>query len=178
MERRTFLKLVTVGANALIAAVVAVPALRFVLHPLRRGGRQRDFIRIAPLTALSADRPTRVVVIHDRRDAFTQYPPGPIGAVWLVRTPGDGSEPPVRCLQTMCPHLGCAIGYAAERDTFVCPCHASEFDRLGRRRFGPVARDMDALPCRVTPPDEAGRRWIEVQYQEFHTGTPDQRPLT
>ncbi len=75
----------------------------------------------------------------------------------------------------ICPHLGCAIDYAADRDVFQCPCHASEFDRLGRRVVGPAPRDMDELPCRVTAADESGQRWVEVQYDVFKTGIAKKR---
>ncbi len=90
--------------------------------------------------------------------------------------PPDG-EPCVRCFQTICPHLGCEIDYAADRNAFACPCHASEFDADGRRKFGPAPRDMDKLECRVSPPDENGRRWIEVRYQEFQTGVAERRVI-
>lgn len=37
-----------------------------------------------------------------------------------------------------CPHLGCPVVYAAERDRFECPCHHAAFDaRTGGVLFGP-----------------------------------------
>ena len=181
MERRRFLKLGTVAINALIGVALAIPVVRYLLHPLGlraagQSGEERGFIRVAPLSALKPNRPTRVVVSGRRRDSFTHYPPGPIGVVWLTRV-DNGAGPEVSCLQATCPHLGCAVGYAADRGVFSCPCHASEFDPKGRRRFGPAPRDMDKLACRVTEPDESGRRWVEVRYQEFRTSVARSIPL-
>ena len=140
------------------------PGLGFLLDPLRRSGRRRGFIPIATLDTAALDRPTRVVISADRWDAYTHYPPGPIGQVWLVREGQGEPEPKVRCYQAVCPHLGCIIDYASTRAKFYCPCHASEFDISGRRGIGPSPRDMDELQCRVTQPDQHGRRWIEVRY--------------
>ena len=173
MHRRTFLKTLAAGLNGLIGLAIVIPGIRFLLDPLRRSSRDRGFLRVGPLTSLTAGRPQRVTVLSDRWDAYTHHPPGPIGNVWLL--PGDGDDR-VRCLQVTCPHLGCTIDYAADRNAFQCPCHASEFDAAGRRRFGPSPRDMDELQCHITEPDESGVRWVEVKYQEFQTGVLEKRP--
>jgi len=176
MHRRTFLKALTAGLNGLIGLALVIPGMRFLLDPLRRASRQRGFIRVGPLASFSVGRPQRVTVMADRWDAYTHHPPGPIGNVWLLRDESDDRDPKIRCLQVICPHLGCAIDCAADHDAFNCPCHASEFDAAGRRRFGPSPRDMDELQCRITEADESGVRWVEVQYREFQTGVSEKRP--
>jgi nitrite reductase/ring-hydroxylating ferredoxin subunit len=219
MHRRGFLTGIVAAVNGLIGCFVALPGLRFLLDPLWRSRTRSGFIRVIPLAAVSRGKPMRVTVSADRWDAYTHYPPGPIGSVWLIREDEEGGSAPsfgvgegwgtdktledhasppllrkdgappaggaktilalprVRCLQTICPHLGCGIGYAADRGAFSCPCHASEFDAAGRRLSGPAPRDMDELECRVTEPDENGRRWVEVRYQEFQTGLSARRPV-
>lgn len=175
MERRTFLKTISGALYAAVAAVVGIPAFRFLTDPLRRKKLSDAFLRAASMDALAADRPIRVMLASDRWDAFVHHPPGPIGSVWLK--PSAGGAPP-RCLQVICPHLGCGIEYAPDRGAFYCPCHDSEFDLDGKRRFGPSPRDMDELPCRVTEPDEQGVRWIEVQYAKFQTGIADKKQVS
>ena len=132
---------------------------------------------VAPLSAAVAGRPLRVTVSSERWDAYMRYPPGPIGAVWLLREDDADGRPSIRCLQVVCPHLGCGIDYAVDRGVFNCPCHASEFDGTGRRRFGPSPRDMDELECRISDAGDEGRRWIEVRYQEFATGVAVKKPI-
>lgn len=175
MHRRTFLKTLAAGLNGLIGLAVVIPGMRFLLDPLRRAPHKRGFIRIAPLTSLTTGRPQRVTVLADRWDAYIHHPPGPIGNVWLLRNESDDLDPKIRCLHVICPHLGCAIDYAADRNSFHCPCHASEFDAAGLRRFGPSPRDMDELECRISDADESGVRWVEVNYQEFQTGVSEKR---
>jgi Rieske Fe-S protein len=171
-----FLKTLAAGLNGLIGLAVVIPGMRFLLDPLRRAPHKRGFIRVAPVTSLTVGRPQRVTVPADRWDAYTHHPPGPIGNVWLFRNESGDRDPKIRCLHVICPHLGCAIDYAADRNAFNCPCHASEFDPAGRRRFGPSPRDMDELDCRISDADESGVRWVEVQYQEFQTGVSEKRP--
>ncbi len=180
MLRRPFIKVIAASINVVVVFALAIPALRYLLDPLWRradtpsgGERETRFIRAGLLSATSGKRPVRTVVSGDRWDAFTHYPSGPIGTVWLLRKDQDDRDPQLRCLSSVCPHLGCAIDYASDRGVFQCPCHASEFGPDGRRRSGPSPRDMDELECRIAAADEHGRRWIEVRYQQFRTGVPE-----
>ncbi len=182
MLRRGFMQTMVVGVQAVIGLLLAIPGVKFLLSPMRsrRAGGRNDFVRVAPLSAIAKMQgvvPLRVTITRDRWDAFTHSPPAPIGTVWLIRDDADGDGPGVRCLQTICPHLGCGIDFAAQRETFHCHCHASDFDVNGRRLMGPSPRDMDELECRVGAPDASGVRWVEVRYQEFRTGGTQPRPI-
>jgi menaquinol-cytochrome c reductase iron-sulfur subunit len=177
MLRRTFLKSATLTVNALIAAGLAIPGLRYLLHPLRRSGGGSAFVPVTPLESLPVGVPTRLTVTAEQRDSFTKYSKKPIGGVWLVREDGP-SGPVVRCWQVICPHLGCGVDFIRERSAFSCPCHASEFDLEGRRKFGPSPRDLDSLECRVVEAPSAGRAMVEVNYQRFRTGLPDKVVMT
>lgn len=186
MTRRSWLQWMVGGVHALIAALVGAPAVAFVLSPiLRRQGPSAassdaatGFLRVASFSVLKGDRPVRVPVVAARIDAFTTHPPQPVGGVWLLREHPDQSDSPIRCLQVTCPHLGCAVDFATDRGSFACPCHASDFDRLGRRVAGPSPRDMDALQCRVTDPDANGRRWVEVQFERYQAGIAEKRVVS
>lgn len=177
MVRRTFFKRIAIAVKGLIGGALAVPGLRFLLDPLFRSRKATGFIRVAAVGVIPADRPVRMVVSADRWDAFTHHPPGPLGSVWLVRLTDADGEPDIRCLQSICPHLGCGINFSPDRSTFQCPCHASEFDTAGRRLSGAVSRNMDELETRLTKADARGERWIEVEYREFQTGVAEKLPL-
>jgi len=195
MLRRSFLKAVIEGLSGLVTATMVIPGLRFLFHTHGRSRKQGEFVRVATLSALPPGEPMRVVIHASRWDAFIHQPPGPIGSVWLVRDLENPDEsevaaasgrkpeeiesatPAVRCWQTICPHLGCGIDFDARRGAFTCPCHASEFDRSGRVRYGPSPRDMDELACRIGERDANGRRWVEVRYEEFKTGVPHRTAL-
>jgi Rieske Fe-S protein len=188
MHRRAFLGWLVAGVNGLIALVLAIPGVRYVLHPLREQTAERGFLRVAPLSALKPGVPFQAIVRDGRSDAYTRYPSGPIGGVWLVLRSGEGTSPSertrldsetpaVNAFQVVCPHLGCAVDYSSSRRRFACPCHASAFGLDGSRLSGPSPRDMDALACRVSDPDPGGQRWVEVRFERFRSGIVDKAAL-
>ena len=42
-----------------------------------------------------------------------------------------------------CPHLGCSVVWQPEYNQFICPCHASSFDKYGNFESPPVPRPLD-----------------------------------
>jgi quinol---cytochrome c reductase iron-sulfur subunit, bacillus type len=177
IKRRAFLATAAGWLSTLILLALSACGLGFVLDPLgtkKQAGKKQ---RIAPLDNVPADKPLRVVVRADRWDAYVHHPPGPIGTVWLTRNGSDGDASKVRCFQAACPHLGCGIDYAPDRDAYYCPCHVSEFGPDGARRLGPTPRGMDELVATVTEPDKDGKRWVEIEYAEFVTGTAEKKQV-
>ena len=50
-----------------------------------------------------------------------------------------------------CPHLGCPVRWAAERERFECPCHHAAFDaRSGDVLFGPPRTGLTPVGIRTT----------------------------
>jgi menaquinol-cytochrome c reductase iron-sulfur subunit len=151
------------GAALLVPAAVGVAAF---LNPLRQQGRRGQFMRLASLDVLPEDgTPQKVPVVAERTDAWTQYPPEPIGAVFLRRAEGK-----VDALQVICPHAGCSINFEATANAgkFFCPCHAASFDLTGKRldRTSPSPRDMDTLEVEIRNKNE-----VWVKFQDFAVGT-------
>ncbi len=168
MQRRTCLVWAATAGNALIALTLGIPGVRFLLDPLFRKARQNDFVRVTALSSLPVGKPTRATILADRWDTYTHYPLGPIGTVWLIREADEKSVDQVRCLQSVCPHLGCGIDFVD--GVFVCPCHASDFSIDGSLLKGPSPRPMDELQCRIVTNSNQSEAWVEVKYEEFQTG--------
>ena len=68
-------------------------------------------------------------------------------------TTGTGARVNVLALSQRCPHLGCRPNPCLEDYWFHCPCHQSQYDRLGIKAggelFGPAPRSMDRFPVAV-----------------------------
>lgn len=163
-DRRGVLKTLTYVIGGLIGAVVAVPALGYVLFPARRktveGGA--DPIPVADLDEIPSERPIRVpVVAPAQRDAWSNVRNVPLGAVWLRRT----GEKSVLALTATCPHLGCSVDFDPADGDFHCPCHTSAFDRDGNRKSGPAKRGMDPLDTVI----EGGR--VAVKFVRYKPDT-------
>ena len=53
-----------------------------------------------------------------------------------------------------CPHLGCPVVWAAERERFECPCHHAAFDaRSGAVLFGPPRTGLTPVAIRTKQGD-------------------------
>ncbi|WP_430810231.1 MULTISPECIES: ubiquinol-cytochrome c reductase iron-sulfur subunit [unclassified Carboxylicivirga] len=61
-------------------------------------------------------------------------------------------------LSTKCTHLGCAVQYKQKDDKFLCPCHASAFNRRGEVLAPPATRALDVLPITIAN----GRVWVNT----------------
>ena len=106
MNRRLFLGWLVVCVNGLIALVLAIPGMRYLLHPLGEAPKESNFLRVSPLSSLKPGVPFQATVMDDRTDAYTKYPLGPVGGVWLVLRSEDGGETNavVDAFQVVCPH--------------------------------------------------------------------------
>lgn len=160
-QRRNFLTAAVAGTVGFVLSLfpVAVGAVVFLDPLLGKKKRKSKSIRVATLDSLPADgTPVRVPVMSDLVDAWTRQANQPIGAVYLRRI-----EDQVIAFNAICPHAGCFVNFAADRNLFQCPCHTSSFDLQGNRESGhsPSPRDMDTLEVDQEKLSETGEVWIE-----------------
>jgi menaquinol-cytochrome c reductase iron-sulfur subunit len=66
----------------------------------------------------------------------------------------------------ICPHLGCRFAWNQPQNKFICPCHGSEYSKLGKHEAGPALRGLDPLPMR----DFQGK--VQITWIEYATNTP------
>jgi cytochrome b6-f complex iron-sulfur subunit len=52
-------------------------------------------------------------------------------------------------LYQKCPHLGCRVPTCATSQWFECPCHGSQFNRVGEKKGGPAPRGMDRFAVSI-----------------------------
>jgi Rieske Fe-S protein len=167
-DRRGILKTLTGLLGTIVSAMVAIPALRFLWHPVshKMTSNGEEPLRVANLDELRPGQPVRVTVIGGRSDAWLRLENQKLGACWLVR---EGDQ--VRAFSTVCPHLGCGIDWNDATRKFDCPCHGSVFDLSGKCVAGPSPRAMDELE--VTTKEKQ----IAVRYQRFRVSTAKKEPL-
>lgn len=165
-DRRTVLKVITVGAGGVLAAAAVVPAAALVMEPGQSASADAGtWTRVVRLDDLAIGHAHKANVIGARVDAWMRAPDQRLGSVWLLRE----SETVVRAYSAACPHLGCPIEH--NEDRFECPCHDAVFTQRGQRVSGPARRGMDALEVRITD------GWVAVRYQRFRQGVPDRVPV-
>jgi cytochrome b6-f complex iron-sulfur subunit len=61
----------------------------------------------------------------------------------------DGMEAGVVALYQKCVHLGCRVPWCGSSQWFECPCHGSQYDRVGEQKQGPAPRGLDRFGVSV-----------------------------
>ena len=61
----------------------------------------------------------------------------------------SGMESGVVASYQKCPHLGCRVPECKGSQWFECPCHGSQYNRVGEKKGGPAPRGMDHFPITV-----------------------------
>lgn len=175
ISRRDLYRYLTMGLGGAIGFVLGAPGIAYLLDPiLRRVSGGGGFVPLARLGELEVGVPRSFPVIRARRDAWVKYPPEPIGSVWLVRQPGEGSKTPVVAFTSECPHLGCAINLEADGKAFLCPCHTSKFTLDGKPMNPVPPRGMDSLEVKLSSDSDPK---ISVRFERFRTMSREKTPL-
>ena len=167
VSRRSFLGVLLGFGSAVMGAALAVPLIRFALHPLIATTTKigwSDVGKLDEFTSLTV--PVKKLIKFEQRDAWRRIVSEK--AVYVM-PPKDGV---IRVLSPICPHLGCSIPWNEEKQEFICPCHGAVFAKDGARISGPSPRSMDDLETTI----ENGT--VKVQYQYFRQLIPQKEPLS
>ncbi len=61
----------------------------------------------------------------------------------------DGYEDGFVALYQKCVHLGCRVPWCKTSQWFECPCHGSQYNRVGEKKGGPAPRGLDRFKVSV-----------------------------
>jgi cytochrome b6-f complex iron-sulfur subunit len=89
----------------------------------------------------------------------------PEARAWMTAYPADslpqaeaiyaapvlaGMRAGINALYQKCPHLGCRVPQCVTSQWFECPCHGSQYNRVGEKKAGPAPRGMDRFGVDVS----------------------------
>ncbi|MFT3851565.1 MAG: Rieske 2Fe-2S domain-containing protein [Ilumatobacteraceae bacterium] len=66
-----------------------------------------------------------------------------------------------------CPHLGCRVPSCPSSQWFECPCHGSQYNRVGEKKGGPAPRGMDHFAATLTAGGD-----VVIDTGVVYTGVP------
>jgi cytochrome b6-f complex iron-sulfur subunit len=90
--------------------------------------------------------------LAEARTWLVQYPKEALPKATKVYTPNilSGMELGFVALYQKCVHLGCRVPFCDTSQWFECPCHGSQYNRVGEKKGGPAPRGLDRFPVSVT----------------------------
>ena len=153
VSRRQFFNRAAVGLMTTSLATFGVAIVAF-LWP-RAGGGFGSKVTVGRLDDL---------LVQIRSEKGFVYKPE--ARTWLTAYPTDalpkarsayssqsavlaGMEAGVVALYQKCPHLGCRVPECKSSQWFECPCHGSQYNRVGEKKAGPAPRGMDRFGVEV-----------------------------
>lgn len=86
------------------------------------------------------------------RTWITAYPPDAVPKAKKIYNSLllPGMEAGLVALYQKCPHLGCRVPECKSSQWFECPCHGSQYNRVGEKKGGPAPRGMDRFLVSVS----------------------------
>jgi len=91
--------------------------------------------------------------LPEARAWVTEYPKEAISkadAIYAAQGPVfSGMSEGIVALYQKCPHLGCKVPECKTSQWFECPCHGSQYNRVGEKKGGPAPRGMDRFGVSV-----------------------------
>ena len=91
--------------------------------------------------------------LPEARSWVTEYPKEAISKAEVIYGKQGavftGMNAGVVALYQKCPHLGCRVPECSSSQWFECPCHGSQYNRVGEKKGGPAPRGMDRFGVSV-----------------------------
>ena len=159
-SRRSFLGALLGLASGFVAALLAIPVLRYVFYPLTLTSKSGWSAAGSSSEATASIAPLSRTLDMRQQDGWLETDTNP--TIYLIQ---QGNK--VQALSAICPHLGCTVPWDVARKEFVCPCHGGAFGPDGSYRSGPPRRGMDVLETKVTNGE------VIVKYQTFRPDVPN-----
>lgn len=132
-NRRSFLGALLAVGSCCVGALLSIPLLRFALFPILRRTTELKRSPVGALTEFTAlTSPVLRTIQIEQVDGWRK-----VVSEKVVYVTKDLAGQ-VRVLSSICPHLGCTVPWAQQKNAFVCPCHNAIFSPDGTRVSGPA----------------------------------------
>jgi len=133
LTRRDVLMKLGILFNGIIAAILAVPIVRYLLSPVARE-RKGGYESWVPLGSLD-QFPSGQTRLATYRNPVANPTDGDTADIpcWVRNV--DGQTYQVFAIN--CAHLGCPVRWFQQSSLFMCPCHGGVYYQDGSRASGP-----------------------------------------
>jgi cytochrome b6-f complex iron-sulfur subunit len=153
VTRRQFLNRAILGLTGLSLAGFGGACLAFLWPTLQSGGFG-SVINIGTKSAVDATIATKVPFYSPQARSYVN--PYPVSDVPAAKKSGAYADPILAgmaqgyvALYQKCVHLGCRVPWCQSSQWFECPCHGSQYNRVGEKKGGPAPRGLDRFALNV-----------------------------
>lgn len=145
LSRRGLLMKLGILCNTLVAAVLAIPVVRFLLSAVTRE-REPGYLSWVSLGS-AGQFPSGETRLATFRNPYVTPTDGKTAdtACWVRNV--DGKQ--FQVFAVNCAHLGCPVRWFAQSALFLCPCHGGAYYRDGTRAAGPPERGLFEYPYKI-----------------------------
>ena len=151
VTRRQFFNRSIVGFMGLGISGFGTAVIAF-LWPSGSGGFGSQ-IRVGPVDEVkqSIRDNNGFFYVPEGRMWVTEYPTSALDKAEAVYSEPElnGMRAGLIALWQTCPHLGCRVPECVTSQWFECPCHGSQYNRVGEKKGGPAPRGMDRFAMSV-----------------------------
>jgi menaquinol-cytochrome c reductase iron-sulfur subunit len=153
-SRRALLMKVGILFNGVVAALLAVPVVRYLLSPVARSRRAayETWLQLGSLEQF----PVGETRFASFRNPDIQPTDGKTAdtSCWVRRIDDQAFQ----VFAINCAHLGCPVRWFPQSRLFLCPCHGGAYYEDGSRASGPPERGLFEYAYKL----EAGRLFVKA----------------
>lgn len=142
LSRRRFFEVLSLVLGAGATAILAVPAVGFILAPLTHRS-PRVWRDVGPIDDFKIGQ--TVAVRFEDASPVAWSGVTARTAAWLRR---DTAERFI-AFSINCTHLGCPVRWLPQANLFMCPCHGGVYYSDGAVAAGPPPRPLTRFPVRL-----------------------------
>ena len=143
LKRRDFLSMATLAIGGFISIVVGIPAIVYIIGPVRRTDQEQNWIRLGAASKVELGTPTLFKTKIERQVGWIVNEEE-VSAYILTE---DGRN--FVAMSNICSHLGCRVRWISDQGQFFCPCHNAIFSKQGDVVTGPPPRPLDQYEVKV-----------------------------
>ncbi len=153
VSRRPFFNKATITLTSTGIGAFAAAGFVAFLWPTATGGFGQD-VTVGKLQDIIDGARSNAGFFYapSARAWITEYPSDALPkaeAVYPTNIYAGMANYGIVALYQKCPHLGCRVPECATSGWFECPCHGSQYNRVGEKKAGPAPRGMDHFPISV-----------------------------
>ncbi len=136
LSRNGFVKVVVAMVGTAMGAIIGIPAIGYLISPATKIQKSNAWVPLGPLENIPIGIPTLFNFTRTQINGWEKTVNSYGVYVWRK------NQDEVKVFSNVCTHLSCRVTWNADKEEYICPCHAGLFDIEGNVTGGPPPRPL------------------------------------